>query len=71
MVSKVCERGYVCDGSGADAACATCSACAAFAAAAFMCPIDALAHVSLGHALPAALLVLAGLALDRRRSSAA
>jgi hypothetical protein len=38
---------------------------------AFMCPIDALSHVSLGHALPAALLVLAGVALDRRRPIAA
>ncbi len=59
------------DAIGSSVGVATVSACAAFAAAAFMCPIDALSHVSLGHALPAALLVLAGLALDRRRTVAA
>jgi hypothetical protein len=58
------------DAIGSRVGVAAVSACAAFAAAAFMCPIDALSHVSLGHALPAALLVLAGLALDRRRVEA-
>ena len=59
------------DAIGSSVGAAAVSACAAFASAAFMCPIDALSHVSLGHALPAALLVLAGVALDRRRPIAA
>lgn len=54
------------DAIGSRVGVAAVAACAAFASAAFMCPIDALSHVSLGHALPASLLVLAGLAFERR-----
>lgn len=59
------------DAIGSRVGAAAVASCAAFAAAAFMCPIDVLAHVSIGHALPAALLVLVGVAWDRRQTSIA